>query len=351
MKTIYAEAQPGKVVLKEKELPAPGPGQVLLKGKYSAMSPGTENGLLGEHIVPLPTNIGYAMAAEVIEVGEGVEDLKVGDHVVTTGEHAQYLIMDEMNCTLCPEGVDLRQAAFWNLGHTGMYALRRANLQMGEPCAVLGQGFVGAITAQCARIAGALPVIVTDLDDTRLEAAKKMGVDIAINSKTDPEGLEREVAALNRGGLPVIFEATGARGPLMQAAELVSERGRLVMISQVHGEAMPPIDDPIMQKGASLIGTYVNSKPYKLKRADLLIEGGWPPVMGKKLNRYVNSDCWTSDEDIQVFLNLIKYGKLDITPLISHEFKYTEIPEAYAKYVFPNVDPSMTGDLISWIDE
>ena len=40
---------------------------------------------------------------------------------------------------------------------------------MGEPCAVLGQGFVGAITAQCARIAGALPVIVTDLDGTFLD--------------------------------------------------------------------------------------------------------------------------------------------------------------------------------------
>ena len=134
----------------------------------------------------------------------------------------------------------------------------------------------------------------------------------------------------------------------MQAAELVSERGRVVMISQVHGEAMPPIDDPIMQKGASLIGTYVNSKPYKLRRADLLIEGAWPPVMGKKLNRYVNSDCWTSDEDIQVFLNLIKYGKLDITPLISHEFSYKQIPEAYADYVFPHVNPDRTGGLICW---
>lgn len=349
MKTIYARAEEGKVTLQEKELPKPGKGQVLLKAKYSAMSPGTEKGLLVGAIVPLPTNIGYAMVAEVVELGEGVEDLKVGDHIVTTGEHAQYLIMDEMNCTLCPEGVDLRQAAFWNLGHTGMYALRRSNLQMGEPCAVLGQGFVGAITAQCARIAGAVPVIVTDLDDTRLDAARKMGVDVAINSKTDPEGLEKAVEELGRGGLPVIFEATGARGPLMQAAELISERGRLVMISQVHGEAMPPIDDPIMQKGASLIGTYVNSKPYKLKRADLLIEGAWPPVMGKKLNRYVNADCWTSDEDIQVFLNLIKYGKLDITPLISHEFKYTEIPEAYDKYVW-NMDPSLTGGLIRWID-
>lgn len=57
MKTIYAEAQPGKVVLKEKEIPASGKGEVLLKAKYSAMSPGTENGLLGEHIVPLPTSM------------------------------------------------------------------------------------------------------------------------------------------------------------------------------------------------------------------------------------------------------------------------------------------------------
>lgn len=350
MKTMYAEAQPGKVVLKEKEIPAPGPGQVLLKAKYSAMSPGTENGLLGEHIVPLPTSIGYAMAAEVIEVGEGVRDLKVGDHVVTTGEHAQYLIMDELNCTICPENVDLKQAAFWNLGHTGMYALRRSKLQLGEPCAVLGQGFVGAITAQLAKLAGAVPVIVTDLDDGRLEAAKKMGVDMAINSKTDPDGLENAVKALNYGGLPVIFEATGARGPLMQAANLVSERGRVVMISQVHGEALPPIDDPIMQKGASLIGTYVNSKPFKLRRADLYIDGMWPPVMHRDLNRYNNSDCWSSDEDIQVYLKLIANGRLDITPLISHEFKYTEIPQAYAEYVYPNVNPAMTGGLISWVD-
>lgn len=348
MKTIYAEAQPGKVVLKEKEIGAPGKGEVLLKAEYSAMSPGTENGLLGEHIVPLPTSIGYAMAAEVIEVGEDVETLKAGDHVVATVEHAQYVITSELNCTICPEGVDLKQAAFWNLGHTGMYALRRSGLQMGEPAVILGQGFVGAITAQCARIAGACPVIVTDLDDTRLEASRIMGVDVSINSGADPDGLEKAINELDRGGAPVIFEATGARGPLMQAAELVAERGRIVMISQVHGESLPPIDDPIMQKGASLIGTYVNSKPFKLRRADLLIEGAWPPVMGGKLKRYVNSDCWTSDEDIQVFLNLIKYGKLDITPLISHEFAYTEIPKAYADYVFPNVDPAMTGGVISW---
>ncbi len=69
----------------------------------------------------------------------------------------------------------MEQAAFFNLGHTGMYALRRANLQLGEPAIVMGQGFVGAITAQCAKCAGALPIIVTDLDEERLDMARKMG--------------------------------------------------------------------------------------------------------------------------------------------------------------------------------
>ena len=99
MKTLYASAQlDGTVALLEKEIPAPGPGEVLLKAKYSAMSPGTENGLLGNHIVPLPTSIGYAMAAEVIEVGPDVDELKVGDHVVATVEHAQYVVTSAMNC-------------------------------------------------------------------------------------------------------------------------------------------------------------------------------------------------------------------------------------------------------------
>jgi NADPH2:quinone reductase len=346
MKTKYAQVQPGKVVLAEKELPDPGKGEVLLEAEYSTMSPGTENALMGEHIVPLPTSIGYSMAAKVIQVGEGVTSLKVGDNVVTTGEHAQYLIMDEYNCTPAPAGIDMEQAAFFNLGHTGMYALRRANLQLGEPAIVMGQGFVGSITAQCARCAGALPVIVTDLDEGRLEIAREMGVDYAINTKTEPDKLKKVVDELDRGGCPVIFEATGHRGPLEQAFELVSERGRVVMISQVHGESMPNYDDNLMQKGASLIGTYVNSKPFALKRADLVIKGVWPPVMDSNLRRYTGTEVWTCDEDIRVFLNLIHYGKINIKPLISHKFDYTEIPKAY-ELVWA-LDPTLLGGVIKW---
>ena len=346
MKTLYAQVQHGKVELQEKELPAPGPGQLLLKAHYSTISPGTENALMNGFIVPLPTSIGYSMCATVEAVGPEVDEFQVGDVVVTTGEHAQYLIMDAINCTPAPKGVDMEQAAFWNLGHTGLYAVRQAKLQLGEPAVVMGQGFVGAMTAQVARLAGALPVIVTDLSNERLEMAKKMGVHMAINPKEDPDGLQRAVDALNCGGVPVVFEATGSRQPLEQAFDLVGERGRVVMISQVHGETMPQYDEKLMMKGASLIGTYVNSRPFVLRRADLEIQGVWPPVLNTRMRRFASLAGNTCDEDIRVFLNLIYYGSLDIRPLITHRFTYRQMSEAY-QLVWEQ-DPNLIGGVICW---
>ena len=197
---VVNQASTGVEVVDHEKPAVVGHGQALVKVEYCGVCH-TDLHVAHGDFGQVPGRIlGHEGIGIVEEVGEGVEDLKVGDHVVATVEHAQYVVTSELNCTLCPEGVDLKQAAFWNLGHTGMYALRRSNLQLGEPCAVLGQGFVGAITAQCARIAGAVPVIVTDLDNNRLEAAKKMGADVVINSKEDPDGWKREVAKLNRGG-------------------------------------------------------------------------------------------------------------------------------------------------------
>lgn len=346
MKTLYAQVSNGKVELLEKELPAPGEGQVLLKAQFSTMSPGTENSLMNGYIVPLPTSIGYSMCATVEALGPGVDELEVGDVVVTTGEHAQYLIMDAINCTPAPKGINMEQAAFWNLGHTAMYAVRQSKLKLGEPVVVMGQGFVGAMTAQIARISGALPVIVTDLSNERLEMAKKMGVSIAINSKEDPEGLEREVNKLDRGGVPVVFEATGSRQPLEQAFDFVGEWGRVVMISQAQDEAPPKYVEKLMMKGASLIGTYVNSRPFVLRRADLQIQGTWPPVMNTKMRRFASFEGNSCDEDIRVFLNLLYYGYLDISPLITHRFSYTDMTKAYEEVW--NKNPNLIGGVISW---
>lgn len=103
-----------------------------------------------------------------------------------------------------------------------------------------------------------------------------------------------------------------------------------------------------MQKGASLIGTYVNSRPFALRRADLEIRGVWPPVMNTKLRRFASLMGNTCDEDIRVYLNLINYGYLNIEPLITHRFHYRDMTAAY-ELVWKQ-DPALIGGLISWED-
>jgi threonine dehydrogenase-like Zn-dependent dehydrogenase len=70
--------------------------------------------------------------------------------------------------------------------------------------------------------------------------------------------------------------------------------------------------------------------------------------MGEELHRYVNADCWTCDEDIRVFLDMVYYGKINVKPLISHRFNYKDMSKAY-EYVW-NMDPSLTGGVICWQD-
>lgn len=346
MKTQYAVAEYGKVVMQTKELSKPGPGQLLLEAEYSSISPGTENSLMAGKVLPLPQKIGYSMVASVIDVGEGVTDYKTGDLIVATGHHASHLILDEGVVTPAPKGIDMEQAAFFIIAHTSMYGIRRTKLQLGEAAVILGQGMIGALTAQLAKLAGAMPVIVTDIDDKRLEQAKVMGIHHAINTRTHPDELARVIDSLNTGGVPVVFEATGAREPLELAFEIVGEHGRVMILSAVNGGNMPKFDENLFMKGATLIGGYVNSKPFSLKRYDLSMDNKWPPVLVNQPARFISSDAWTSDEDIRVILKLINYGALNIKPLITHRFSADQIPEAYDQVW--KKDPSLLGGLICW---
>jgi len=348
MNALYAQVESiGKVVMKTTDLPAPGPGQMLLEAEYSSISPGTEYSLMAGKVLPLPQNIGYSMVASVIETGSGVTGFEVGDLVVATGQHASHLILDERICTPAPKDIDKEQAAFFILAHTAMYGIRRATIQLGEPVVVFGQGMVGALAARLAKLSGATPLIVVDIDDSRLEYAKDMGAVYTVNIGKNPDELISVVDILGWGGIPVVIEATGVREPLELAFRIVSERGRVVLLSTILDDgSLPKYDIDLFEKGATLIGGYVNSKPFSLKRNDLTRLMQWPPILTDGAGRFNSSEMWTSDEDIRVFLNLIKYGSLDIRSLITHRFTPRQIPDAYN--MVWNSDKSLLGGLICW---
>lgn len=336
--------EPGKVVLTELELSPPAAGEVLIEARYSAMSPGTERHIILGKGWPLPLSIGYSLVGEVVAVGEGVTRFKKGDAVVAMARHASHVVVDERAVLRMPEGIDQEQAAFFNLVHTAVYGVRQAGVQLGEAVAVIGQGIVGLLAARIAQLAGGLPVIAIDVDDRRLEFSRQLGIPEIVNGK-DSARLKAILASLPGGGVPAVIEATGVRAPLEQALEIVNERGRIVLLGIAHGNETVNFQQPLIMKGAAIIGAYVNSKPWALERTDVEITN-WPPSVSPGSRPYNGPGVWTSTDDVRVALNLIRYGALDVAPLITHRFASDAISRAYQHVV--DQDPSLIGGLIRW---
>lgn len=337
-------SEPNKVVLKETPLAEPGAGQIVIKTAYSTLSPGTEHMVLQGLQWRPPLAIGYSLCGHVEAVGAGVTRLQVGDAVVATAPHASYVLTDERFVTPVPAGVDLEQAAFFNLAHTALYGVRQAAIELGEAVVVIGQGIVGLLAARMAQLAGGLPVIAVDVDERRLEFSRKLGVHEVING-TDASRLNRMMEGLPGGGAPVVIEVTGARAPLNQALDIVGIRGRVVMLGVTHGTENVDIHERLTMKGASLIGAYVNSKPWSVSQTNVEIIH-WPPTLAPGSRPHIGTRPWSSDDDVRVVLNAIKYGTLDLRPLITHRFTPDEISSAYDMVV--RQERSLIGGVICW---
>jgi 2-desacetyl-2-hydroxyethyl bacteriochlorophyllide A dehydrogenase len=341
---VAVVSEPGSVTLLPSELREPAAGEVVIGAAYSALSPGTEQHVMQGIQWPPPIAIGYALCGYVVATGPGVTQLAVGDAVVTTAPHASHFVADQRFVTPVPEGVDLEQAAFFNLAHTALYGVRQAKVELGEAVVVIGQGVVGLLAARMAQLAGGLPVIAVDVDEQRLEFSRRLGIHEVVNG-TDTARLARITRALPGGGAPVVIEVTGLRAPLDQALDVVGTRGRIVMLGVTHGTESVDFHDRLTMKGAALIGAYVNSKPWALSQTQVEIVQ-WPPTLAPGSQRYAGPGVWTSDEDVRVVLNLIRYGSLDISPLITHRFTPSQLPDAYE--LVKRGDRSLIGGVIRW---
>lgn len=337
--------EPGRTEIRELDTPRPGNGELLIKAAYSTLSPGTERNLLmGKTKQSFPIRVGYSMAGHVVDIGPDVQGFQVGQPVVTTGSHASYLVADQRFVTAVPQKIDLESAAFFVLAHTAMYGVRQAEVQLGLPVIVFGQGPVGLLAAKIAHLAGAMPVMAVDLDAQRLSVSRAMGIPVTINA-ADRDELVEHAAELPGGGAGAVIDATGAREPVELALDLVRVRGRVVLLSS--SSFYEPLDcyRRLSMKGASLVGGYVNSKPWSLQQTNVDISD-WPPRLLPGSARYVGAGGWTSDEDVRLFLDLLRYGQLDLRPMITHRFNVEDAVGAYE--MVKAGDPSLIGGVIRW---
>ena len=239
--------EPGKVEVVERDL-AVGPHDVLVETEVAGICGTDKNFYLGrvpkmngpgyrknDTLMSLPFAIGHEGGGIVRDVGAGVRRFKPGDHVMNfdvNATMAEYFVADEDNLEPSPDGLESEVACLGEAIACATFSGLHSNVNLGDAVVVYGVGFAGQIIAQVMKKKGAATVIVVDIVDEKLELAKSLGADVAINAaKDDPVAA---ILDLTRGqGADVVAEVAGVDTTINQSIESVRHNGSLVFYSWV----------------------------------------------------------------------------------------------------------------------
>jgi predicted dehydrogenase/threonine dehydrogenase-like Zn-dependent dehydrogenase len=263
---------------------------------------------------------GYSCAGVVVEVGEGILDLEVGDRVACAGaglaNHAGVNVVPRNLVARVPDGVSFEEAAFVTLGAIALQGIRRCEPGLGDRVLVLGLGLLGQITIQMLKAAGAV-VIGVDVRPDRVARAQTLGLDsgFTIAERDFVAGtLERTEG---RGADAVIVTAAGGDpGLLNKAFEACRRKGRVVLVGDV----------PIRIQ---------RDKIYK-KEIDFLISTSYGPGRYDAAYEEKGHDYpfgyvrWTEGRNLEEVLRQIQAGTLRVRPLIDATHGIEDASSAYA---------------------
>ena len=316
----------GIVEVQECKVPTAGPGELLIRGHVSLISPGTERAFLlglANTWPDYPQTTGYSHIGEVVAVGAGVEGWCVGDRVASQANHSMYATARAELCSHVPAGLSDERAAFFRLISIAMQAVRKARIELGEPVAVIGCGLIGLLAMQLARLNGGLPVASIDKDPDRLAFAELLNADAVLPAD---EGLKPALREQFHGEEPaVVFEATGHPEAIPTAFDLARFGGRVVLLGSTRGdtEAVNFYRD-VHKKGLTVLGAHESARP----RQDLA--PGW----------------WTHQADQTTALKLLAAGRLVVELLTTHRFAWRDGAAAYR--TLARWEPGMLGTILDW---
>jgi 2-desacetyl-2-hydroxyethyl bacteriochlorophyllide A dehydrogenase len=211
-------------------------GHVILKKRYSIISTGTELACLsgGESWFKMPGVPGYSCVGEIVKKAADVKDFSVGDTIFCYGNHALYEVIPAEGIFLhTPQGIDQRWIPFVRMASIAATAIRASNIEWGDTVTVTGQGLVGNMALQLAKLQGAA-VIAIDVIDSRLAAARSCGADLTINSaNTD---VAEEIRRFTDGAMvSTLIEATGVSAVGVQSINWIGRNGELILLGSPRG--------------------------------------------------------------------------------------------------------------------
>ncbi|NJE26133.1 L-threonine 3-dehydrogenase [Thermococcus sp. MV5] len=252
------------------------------------------------HILSIPPGhsatpgaiLGHEFIGEVVEIGEDVDNVNIGDIVavdpnikcgkcwfcrngypnmcqeMTTlgiygnGGFAEYAVVPAKQLYVLPKNIDIEKAVLFEPLTTAVHNWEKVNLKPGETILIFGAGPIGAFYIKLAQLSGANEIIVSEPSSLRRELAKKLGATRVINPFE--ENVPDVVSSLTRYGVDVAIDASGVPEVIKQAVEVVRPGGRVSLFGQqnIHAFADHVSFTLMNQKELSIFGSYAAAKSF-----------------------------------------------------------------------------------------
>lgn len=262
-----------------------------------------------------PIPLGYSACGEVIEVGAGISDLKVGDLVASAAPHADLALVPRNLVAKVPPGLDAEAAAFTVLGAIALQGVRLLQPTLGERFLVSGLGLIGLVSCQLLRAHGC-KVLGLDFDVDRLALARSFGAETFDLNQAD--GLQAAVDAFTEArGVDgaLIAAATTSNDPVSQAARSCRKRGRIVLVGVT---------------GLTLDRAEFYEKELTFQVSCSYGPGRYDPTYEQRGQDYPFGFVrWTERRNFEAVLELLADGGLDAGSLVTHRVPFSEAQRAY----------------------
>ena len=337
MEKMRANVFRGKntIGVEEVERPRAGVGEAVIRVTLTTIC-GTDLHIVrGEYPVKPGLVIGHEPVGVIEELGDGVSGYEVGDRVLVgaitpcgqcraclsgqpsqcghgegyeaiggwrfgntiDGAQAEYLLVPHAQANLAripDELTDEQVVLLADIASTGFGGAESGRVKIGDAVVVFAQGPIGLCATAGARLMGASLVIGIDGDEDRLQMAKRMGADVALDYRE--VDVVAEVRRLTGGGADVAIEALGTQQTFESALRSLRPAGTLSSLGVYSGKLQIPYE-----AFAAGIGDH----------------------------RVVTTLCPGGKERMRRLMEVIRRGRVDLTPLLTHTFSLDRIAEAY----------------------
>ena len=322
---------PNQIRIENMPIPKPGPGEAVIRVTLTTIC-GTDLHILkGEYPIKSGLIIGHEPVGVIHELGVGVTGYTVAERVLVgaitpcgqcnyclsgnwsqcggliggwkfgntiNGAQAEYLLVPSAQANLAKIPADLTDEQvilLADIASTGISAAESADIQIGDTVAIFAQGPIGLCATAGAKLKGAGLIIAVESDPVRMAMAKRMGANVVLDQSQMDTVVEIRRITADRG-VDVAIEALGTQATFENALRVLRAGGTLSSLGVYSGKLSVPLE---------------------------------PFAAGLGDHKIVTTLCPGGKERMRRLMELVRHGRLDLRPLLTHTFPLEKIAEAY----------------------